>query len=72
MSLRDAAIIHVIDDESSLRTALSRLLAANGYRVALYASAAAFLEHPRMDAPGCILLDVNMPGLSGMQFAETG
>lgn len=64
------AIIHVIDDDSSLRAAISRLLVASGYRVAAYESAAQFLESSPADAPGCILLDVNMPGLSGLQLQE--
>jgi FixJ family two-component response regulator len=63
-------LIHIIDDEESLRTALSRLLIASGYRVALYESAAQFLERTCESAPGCILLDINMPGLSGVQLQE--
>lgn len=63
-------IIHIIDDDASLRMALSRLLLASGYRVVLYESAAQFLEHPCEQGPGCILLDVNMPGLSGVQLQE--
>jgi FixJ family two-component response regulator len=63
-------IIHIIDDDESLRTALSRLLVASGYRVALYESATQFLERTCEPAPGCILLDINMPGLSGVQLQE--
>jgi FixJ family two-component response regulator len=63
-----APIIHVIDDEASLRTALARLLIASGYRVAIYESAAQFLERPFTQESGCILLDNNMPGLTGMQL----
>jgi FixJ family two-component response regulator len=63
-------IIHIIDDDASLRTALSRLLLASGYRVASYESAAKFLEQPCEPEAGCILLDINMPGLSGVQLQE--
>lgn len=65
-----APLIHIIDDEAPLRTALSRLLTASGYRVASYESGASFLERSGEDEPGCILLDVNMPGLSGLQLQE--
>lgn len=63
-------LIHIVDDEAALRTALSRLLTASGYRVASYESAAQFLDRPGSEEPGCILLDVNMPGLSGLQLQE--
>lgn len=63
-------LIHVIDDEASLRTALSRLLTVCGYRVALYESAEQFLARGHLDAPGCILLDINMPGMSGIQLQD--
>lgn len=70
MNTATAPLIHIIDDEAPLRTALSRLLTASGYRVTAYDSAASFLECPAGDEPGCILLDVNMPGLSGLQLQE--
>jgi FixJ family two-component response regulator len=60
--------IHIIDDEESLRTALSRLLSAAGYRVETYESANKFLEQSHAEGAGCIVLDVNMPGLSGVQL----
>lgn len=61
-------IIHIVDDEASLRTAMSRLLTASGYRVALYENANAFLQDAHTNEPGCILLDNDMPGLSGEQL----
>jgi FixJ family two-component response regulator len=63
-------LIHVIDDDPSLRVALSRLLTASGYRVALYESAGKFLEGSVIDRPSCILLDVSMPDLDGLQLLE--
>jgi FixJ family two-component response regulator len=53
-----------------LRTAMSRLLVAAGFRATTYGSAAEFLAAGHNNEPGCILLDVNMPGLSGMQLHE--
>lgn len=69
-SPRTETVIHIVDDDASLRTALARLLASAGYRVAAHDSAASFLAAPLQDGPGCILLDVHMPGLSGLQLQE--
>jgi len=49
-------VIHVVDDDSSFRTAIGRLLRASGYHVALYESGDRFLESPFGNGPGCILL----------------
>ena len=65
-----APLIHVVDDDEAHRTAVSRLLEASGYRVAQYSSALALLAKPRPTEPGCILLDVQMEGLSGLQLQE--
>lgn len=62
------AVIHVIDDDESLRAALQRQLAAAGYRVRGYASAGEFLLEPPSDTPGCLLLDLAMPGPSGLDL----
>ena len=63
-------LIHVVDDDDSLRSALQRLLAAAGYRVKAYASAGEFLLDPPGDAPGCLLLDLRMPGPSGLDLQD--
>jgi FixJ family two-component response regulator len=65
-----APIIYVIDDDAPLRMALDRLLVACGYRVFSYDSASRFLETPIADELSCILLDVNMPDISGFQLQE--
>lgn len=62
--------IHVVDDDAAFRTAMSRLLGACGYRVAVYESAAQLLAAPTSSEPGCILLDVQMSGLSGPQLQD--
>ena len=59
-------IIHVVDDDASFRKAISRLLRAGGYAVRTFASATEFLQSARTDAPGCVLLDLQMPGPSGL------
>jgi RNA polymerase sigma factor (sigma-70 family) len=63
-------LIHIVDDDASYRAAVARLLEASGYRVALYASAAQLLETPPPVEAGCILLDVQMDGLSGLELQE--
>src|SRR5882724_7513869 len=62
-------LVHVIDDDASFRTALERRLKLAGYDVETYSSAQQLLDRlPDADAPGCILLDVQMPGLSGLEL----
>ena len=64
------ATVHVVDDDASWRTSVQRLLSAAGYRVVLYASAEQFLESAVLDSPSCVLLDVRMPGLTGLQLQQ--
>ena len=62
--------VHVVDDDASWRKSVARLMSAAGYGVALYESAKDFLETANVDTPGCILLDVRMPGLTGLQLQQ--
>jgi FixJ family two-component response regulator len=62
------AIVHVVDDDEAFRNALRRVLAAFGFRVATYASAGEFLLAEPGDGPGCMLLDVVMPGPGGLEL----
>ena len=64
------AVIHVVDDDPSFRTAIARVLSASGFQVALYESAQKLLDAPPSGGAGCILLDVQMSGLSGPQLQE--
>jgi FixJ family two-component response regulator len=61
-------LIHVVDDDDSVRTAISRLLKAAGYEVQGYANAGDFLLEQPISTPGCIILDVRMPGPSGLEL----
>ena len=63
-------LIHVVDDDDSFRTALLRLLSAAGFEVSGHASTGAFLLQPLPDRPGCIVLDIRMPGPSGLDLQE--
>src|SRR4051794_32313728 len=63
-------ILHVVDDDESLRTAVMRLLRAAGYEVRAYPSAGEFLLAQPANAPGCVVLDVQMPGPSGLDLQE--
>jgi RNA polymerase sigma factor (sigma-70 family) len=64
-----ATLVHVVDDDASFRTAISRLLRASGYEVEAYESAQELLVRlPREEPPSCILLDVQIPGLSGPEL----
>ena len=62
------AVIHVVDDDPSVRESLTRLLGVLGFEVRQYASAGEFLLVWPVDAPGCLLLDVRMPGPSGLDL----
>lgn len=64
------ATVHVVDDDASWRKSVTRLLSAVGHRVVQYESAGQFLETAELDAPGCILLDVRMPEISGLQLQQ--
>jgi len=63
-----APVVHVVDDDVGMRNALSTLLKAAGYEVSTYASAREFLLARPGSAPGCVILDVRMPGQSGLDM----
>ena len=61
-------LVFVIDDDASVRDGLSDLLHSVGVRVETFGSVQEFLQSKRADAPGCIVLDVRLPGTSGLEF----
>ena len=64
------ALVFVVDDDASLRASLQDLLESVGLRVAACASAQEFLRRPRPEAPSCLVLDVRLPGLSGLDLQK--
>jgi FixJ family two-component response regulator len=66
----DKAIVFVVDDDPSMRRALESLLRSVGHDVRLFSSAPEFMSAPRDDAPGCLVLDVRLPGMSGLAFQQ--
>ena len=60
--------VYIVDDDPSVRAALEDLLASVGIAVQAFSSTRDFLAYQRVDAPGCLVLDVRMPGQSGMDF----
>lgn len=61
-------IIHVVDDDASVLRALERLLRSAGHACATYDSAEAFLAHAPQDAPGCVIVDLRLPGADGLSL----
>jgi FixJ family two-component response regulator len=63
-------VVYVVDDDSSVRNAITMLLDASGFKVETSDSAQAFLERDLVDASGCLVLDVQMEGLSGLDLQQ--
>jgi FixJ family two-component response regulator len=61
-------LVFVVDDDSSIRDALTSLIRAVGLRVEAFGSAREFLAHQRQNAPGCLVLDVRRPRMSGLEL----
>ena len=68
MSNDPESVVHVVDDDDSLRRALTRVLVKSGYAVQSYASVGDFLVAEPDGRPGCLLLDLEMPGPSGLDL----
>jgi FixJ family two-component response regulator len=68
MQSSEKSVVYVIDDEESSRSAITSLLASVGLRAVTFASPAEFVAAPRTDAPACLVLDVRLPGISGLDF----
>lgn len=68
--MKNRETIFIIDDDKSVRRSLSLFLQSSGYQVETYESAEEFLETEKFDGVGCIILDVNMSGKSGLELQE--
>jgi FixJ family two-component response regulator len=66
----DRATVFVVDDDPSMRRSLESLLRSVGHDVRLFSSAPEFMQTARDDAPGCLVLDVRLPGMSGLAFQQ--
>jgi FixJ family two-component response regulator len=66
-----AAVVSVVDDDASVRKSLTRLISAAGYTVQTFASAEEFLAREPSVGPSCVVLDVRMPGATGLDLQRT-
>jgi FixJ family two-component response regulator len=64
------SLVFAVDDDSSVRKGLGRLLRSANYECEVFDSASAFLERPPHPGPSCVIVDVRMPGLNGMDLQE--
>ena len=62
--------VYVVDDDESVRDAVGRLVRSAGWKVETFASAQEFLASPWADVPSCLILDVRLPGLSGLDLQQ--
>jgi FixJ family two-component response regulator len=67
---QDGPIIYVLDDDRRVREALSSLLLSVGLRVETFGSAAEYLEFEKLDAPSCLILDLELPGMNGLELQQ--
>jgi two-component system, NtrC family, response regulator AtoC len=64
------APVYIVDDDPSVRDAVARLVRSGGWKVETFASAQEFLASPWADVPSCLILDVRLPGLSGLELQQ--
>lgn len=62
--------VFIVDDEESIRVSLQRFLISHGYQTKVFSSATDFMEHPIHKGAGCMILDLQMPGMSGIELQQ--
>jgi FixJ family two-component response regulator len=68
LAKHDGRVVSIVDDDASLRRSLRNLLISVGFRVATFESAEAFLETADRESTGCLVLDLQMPGMDGLEL----
>ena len=68
--MNDKTIIHVIDDDEAMRDSLSFLLDVNGFKAHVYESADAFLRQIDLNSACCVISDIRMPGMNGIELVK--
>jgi FixJ family two-component response regulator len=63
-------VVYVVDDDVSVRESLELMISNAGWQPLVFASAQAFLSHTRMSTPSCLILDVNLPDLNGLELQK--
>jgi two-component system response regulator FixJ len=62
--------VYIVDDDAAVRDSMAQLLGMHGYETHQYADAAGYLDEAERLAPGCVLLDIRMPGMNGMELQD--
>jgi FixJ family two-component response regulator len=70
LRVSSSSFVHIVDDDKAVRDSLGDLLRSMDYEVALYGSASEFLKVELLDVPACLVLDVRLPGTSGLELQE--
>ena len=71
MRIPSNSLVFAVDDDASVRKGLARLLRSAGYKSEIFESASDFLARPPYSSPSCVIVDVQMPGINGMDLQET-
>src|SRR6476646_8539681 len=67
---RSSAVVFVVDDDVSVRESLELLIQSAGWHPEIFESASAFLARPRVNVPSCLVLDVSLPDLNGLELQQ--